>query len=123
MTTTRIAPDHLDAIRDVAKAYGYTAIYDSGPCDGRLVIFGDDEFAAEYLHGIAYLGKEVRVHFTGWGTVQRAELRIDNALIQDDTVLPDHGSAGERLVWTAKIFIENPARTETRGIESRACGH
>lgn len=114
MTTTRTAPDHLDAIRDVAKAYGYTAIYDSGPCDGKLVIFGDDEMAHDHLHGSGVLGKAIHVRVNMHGEVEHATLHIDNAPMAEYTVRTEHGSAGERLIWTATIFIENPARIENR---------
>lgn len=109
------APDHLGAIRDIAKAYGYGGIYDSGGCgDGRLVIFGDDEAAREYLHGAGVLGKAIDVRVNTRGEIERATLRIDGEIITESTVLPDHGTAGERLVWAATIFIEHPARVDER---------
>ncbi|MEB3023464.1 MULTISPECIES: hypothetical protein [Mycolicibacter] len=103
-----IAPDHLDAISDVAKASGYGAVYDSGPGhEGKLVIFGDAEFAEDYLHGKGILGKAIYVRCNRRGEIARAELRIDNAPV--GAVLPERGNAGERLVWTAALFIDNPA--------------
>lgn len=113
--TTHTVPDHLSAIRDVAKAYGYTAIYDSGPgFNGKLVIFGDDEMAHDYLHGPGVLGKAIDVRINTRGEVERATLRIDGAIMTENTVLPDHGTPGERLIWAATIFIENPARVLER---------
>lgn len=105
--TTNTAATHLDALRDVAKAYGYTEIYDSGPCDGKLVIFGDAEYADDYLNGPGVLGMWIEVTFNHHGEVVYARLMVDNARIGQ--VARDRGTAGERLVWTAQLFIENPA--------------
>lgn len=107
MTAATSQTDHLDAVRPLAEYYGYTEIYDSGPCDGKLVVFADAEYANDYLHGRGLLGTRIEVTFNRNGELDHARLIFDNACI--DQVARGQGTSGERLVWTAKLFIENPA--------------
>ncbi|AQA07021.1 hypothetical protein BVC93_31505 (plasmid) [Mycobacterium sp. MS1601] len=108
MTVMTSRAGDLDAVRAFAEYYGYTQIHDSGPClDGKLAIFGDAEYAHDYLHGRGVRGKRIDVNFDRRGEVDYAHLTVDNTRIEE--VARGQGSSGERLVWTAKLFIENPA--------------
>lgn len=108
MTAATCRTDHLDAVRPFAEYYGYTEIYDSGPCEGKLVVFADAEYAQDYLNGRGVLGTRIEVNVNRNGELHCARLIVDNACI--DQVARGQGTAGERLVWTAKLFIENPAK-------------
>lgn len=113
MTVTTSRAGDLDAVRAFAEYFGYTEIHDSGPCiDGRLVIFGDAEYAADYLHGRGVLGARLDVNFDRRGEVDSARLTVDNTRV--DEVARGKGSSGERLVWTAQLLIENPAKQVAR---------
>lgn len=98
----------LDAIRSIAGPNGLELVHDSGPClDGRHLVYGDPEFAEDYLNGPGTAGTVIRVWFNRRGEVDRASKRVDDEPAAD--VTGTRGDAGSRLLWTLQMFVaEDP---------------
>lgn len=105
----------LDAVCQLANVSGLIQIHDSGPVDvGRVVVFGDQAQAREYLLGARLgagskdVGVLVEVTFNRLGEVAKVRARVDG---EPRDISGDRGNGGERLLWTLELFYELGART------------
>lgn len=107
---TMTAMTALDAVRTIAQANHLTEVFDSGPVDvGKVTIFGDADFARDYLHGRCRAGVAIEVTFNPRGEVRSAHMLSDGELVAEVTI--DARDAGTRLLGALQMFDEAGLRT------------
>lgn len=112
----RPAPDHLDAVVQMAEAHGWQRIYESGPClDGWLTILADRLGAHDYLHGKGDKGRQLKVYVDRQGQVQRVQMLAEDQVYADTDELAkvNEHTPAHRLYWTLQMIeqqtLDDPA--------------